>query len=368
MANVISVTALNRYVKSILESDAVLTDIALRGEVSNFTNHYKTGHFYFTLKDEKCAVKAVMFRSYAQQLSFVPENGMRVIVRCRVSLFERDGAFQVYVEDLFPDGLGAMQMAFEQLKARLEREGLFAPEHKKPLPRHPRRIGLVTSRTGAAIQDILNVTRRRCPGMEFVLCPVNVQGAEAAPGIVRAIQVLGARDDIDVIIVARGGGSREDLWVFNDEAIARAAYACRVPLVSAIGHEIDFCILDFVADLRAPTPSAAAELATPDMWGELAFLCRLHASIQKSMQKNLSCAIMKFGRQVIAAPCAGRPIRPGGKGNAFVHWRQRCVKKFTGVCRFPAKHFLTTLRWPIRWTLTPCWRADMPWCKVEKTE
>lgn len=287
MANVISVTALNRYVKSILESDAVLTDIALRGEVSNFTNHYKTGHFYFTLKDEKCAVKAVMFRSYAQQLSFVPENGMRVIVRCRVSLFERDGAFQVYVEDLFPDGLGAMQMAFEQLKARLEREGLFAPEHKKPLPRHPRRIGLVTSRTGAAIQDILNVTRRRCPGMEFVLCPVNVQGAEAAPGIVRAIQVLGARDDIDVIIVARGGGSREDLWVFNDEAIARAAYACRVPLVSAIGHEIDFCILDFVADLRAPTPSAAAELATPDMWGELAFLCRLHASIQKSMQKKL---------------------------------------------------------------------------------
>ena len=140
MANVISVTALNRYVKSILESDAVLTDIALRGEVSNFTNHYKTGHFYFTLKDEKCAVKAVMFRSYAQQLSFVPENGMRVIVRCRVSLFERDGAFQVYVEDLFPDGLGAMQMAFEQLKARLEREGLFAPEHKKPLPRHPRRM------------------------------------------------------------------------------------------------------------------------------------------------------------------------------------------------------------------------------------
>lgn len=294
MANVISVTALNRYVKSILESDAVLTDIALRGEVSNFTNHYKTGHFYFTLKDEKCAVKAVMFRSYAQQLSFVPENGMRVIVRCRVSLFERDGAFQVYVEDLFPDGLGAMQMAFEQLKARLEREGLFAPEHKKPLPRHPRRVGLVTSKTGAAIQDILNVTRRRCPAMEFVLCPVNVQGAEAAPGIVRAIQALGARSDIDVIIVARGGGSREDLWVFNDEAIARAAYACRVPLVSAIGHEIDFCILDFVADLRAPTPSAAAELVAPDLWGEFSTLCRLHANIQKSMQKKLALCYNKM--------------------------------------------------------------------------
>ena len=294
MANVISVTALNRYVKSILESDAVLTDIALRGEVSNFTNHYKTGHFYFTLKDEKCAVKAVMFRSYAQQLSFVPENGMRVIVRCRVSLFERDGAFQVYVEDLFPDGLGAMQMAFEQLKARLEREGLFAPEHKKPLPRHPRRVGLVTSKTGAAIQDILNVTRRRCPAMEFVLCPVNVQGAEAAPGIVRAIQALGARSDIDVIIVARGGGSREDLWVFNDEAIARAAYACRVPLVSAIGHEIDFCILDFVADLRAPTPSAAAERVAPDLWCEFSALCRLHANIQKSMQNKLALCYNKM--------------------------------------------------------------------------
>ena len=200
----------------------------------------------------------------------------------------------MYVEDLFPDGLGAMQMAFEQLKARLEREGLFAPEHKKPLPRHPRRVGLVTSKTGAAIQDIRNVTRRRCPAMEFVLCPVNVQGAEAAPGIVRAIQALGARSDIDVIIVARGGGSREDLWVFNDEAIARAAYACRVPLVSAIGHEIDFCILDFVADLRAPTPSAAAELVAPDLWGEFSALCRLHANIPKSMQKKLALCYNKM--------------------------------------------------------------------------
>ncbi len=288
MANVISVTALNRYVKSVLDSDIVLTDIALRGEVSNFTNHYKTGHFYFTLKDEKCSVKAVMFRSYAQQLSFVPENGMRVIVRCRVSLFERDGSFQVYVEDMFPDGLGAMQMAFEQLKARLEKEGLFAPEHKRPLPSHPKRVGLITSKTGAAIQDILNVTRRRCPDMNFVLCPVNVQGADAAGGIVKAFNVLNARDDLDVIIVARGGGSKEDLWVFNDESIARAAYACHVPVVSAIGHEIDFCILDFVADLRAPTPSAAAELVMPDLWAELHTMYKMHANIQKSMQKKVN--------------------------------------------------------------------------------
>ena len=287
MANVITVTALNRYVKTLLERDSVLTDVALRGEISNFTNHYKTGHFYFSLKDEQCSVKAVMFRRDAQNLAFMPQNGMRVIVRCRISLFERDGAFQVYVEDLFPDGLGAMQMAFEQLKARLEREGLFAPEHKKPLPRHPRRVGLVTSKTGAAIQDILNVTRRRCPAMEFVLCPVNVQGAEAAPGIVRAIQALGARSDIDVIIVARGGGSREDLWVFNAEVIARAAFACKTPLISAIGHEIDYTILDFVADQRAPTPSAAAELAVPDREEQWNILQNLQQNISENMQKRL---------------------------------------------------------------------------------
>lgn len=301
MANVISVTALNRYVKSILDSDAVLTDIALRGEVSNFTNHYKTGHFYFTLKDEKCAVKAVMFRSYAQQLSFVPENGMRVIVRCRVSLFERDGSFQVYVEDMFPDGLGAMQMAFEQLKARLEKEGLFAPEHKRPLPSHPTCVGLITSKTGAAIQDILNVTRRRCPGMQLILCPVNVQGAQAAAGIAKALRTLDARHDLDVIIVARGGGSKEDLWVFNDESIARAAYACHVPVVSAIGHEIDFCILDFVADLRAPTPSAAAELVMPDLWAELHTMYKLHANIQKSMQKKVDLCYNELRK---AATCS----------------------------------------------------------------
>lgn len=287
MANVITVSALNRYVKTLLDRDPVLTDIALRGEISNFTHHYKTGHFYFSLKDEQCAVKAVMFRRDAQELAFLPQNGMRVIVRCRVSLFERDGAFQVYVEDMFPDGVGAMQLAFDQLKEKLAREGLFAPERKKPLPAMPRCVGLVTSKTGAALQDILNVTRRRYPVARFLLAPVSVQGAEAAPQIRQAIERLDKSGRVDVIIVARGGGSREDLWVFNDEGIARAAFACKTPVVSAIGHEIDFSILDFVADLRAPTPSAAAELVMPDLAGKLQGSRAVYAEIRRMLLGRL---------------------------------------------------------------------------------
>lgn len=286
MADVITVTALNRYVKTLLDCDDVLCDLALRGEISNFV-HHRSGHFYFSLKDSQCAVKAVMFQRYAQQIAFLPQNGMRVIVRCRVSLFERDGAFQVYVDDMFPDGVGAMQLAFDQLKEKLEREGLFAPEHKRPLPAAPRCVGLVTSRTGAALQDILNVTRRRYPVAHFLLAPVTVQGNEAAPEIADAITRLGRSGRVDVIIVARGGGSREDLWVFNSEGIARAAYACPVPVVSAIGHEIDFSILDFVADLRAPTPSAAAELVMPDLGGKMRETMQIYANIAKEMKNRL---------------------------------------------------------------------------------
>lgn len=288
MANVITVTALNGYVKTLLERDPVLTDnIAIRGEISNFTNHFKTGHLYFSLKDETCAVKAVMFRTNAKDLAFVPQNGMRVIVRCRISLFERDGTFQIYAEDMFPDGIGAMQLAFEQLKEKLDKEGLFSPVHKKPLPAYPHCVGLVTSKTGAALQDILNVTRRRYPMARFLLAPVTVQGNEAAPGIAKAIRLLDQNSEVDVIIVARGGGSREDLWVFNHEQIARAAFACETPLVSAIGHEIDFCILDFVADLRAPTPSAAAELVMPDIAAQQKNLYRIYTNICKEMQTKM---------------------------------------------------------------------------------
>lgn len=265
MADIITVSALNKYVRSILESDPVLTDIAIRGEISNFNRNYKTGHCYFSLKDDKAGVKAVMFRSDAQELAFAPENGMQVVARGRISLYERDGAFQIYVDSLFMDGEGAAQQAFLQLKERLEREGLFDPTLKKPLPRWPRNIGLVTSKTGAALQDILHVSQRRYPLVRYTLAPVAVQGQQAVPGLVDAVERLGKMPGIDLIIVARGGGSAEDLWVFNSEDLARAVFACRVPVVSAIGHEIDFTILDFVADLRAPTPSAAAELALPDM-------------------------------------------------------------------------------------------------------
>lgn len=303
MSNVITVSALNRYVKQLLESDAVLTDIALRGEITNFV-HHKSGHFYFSLRDEQCSVKAVMFRGNASQLAFEPQNGMRVIVQCRISLFERDGAFQVYAEHLVPDGVGAMQLAFDQLKAKLEKEGLFDEAHKKPLPAEPKCVGLVTSKTGAAIQDIFNVTRRRWPAAHFLLAPVIVQGNEAADQIADAIRALDVSGRVDVIIVARGGGSKEDLWVFNDEKIARAAYACQTPLVSAVGHEIDFSILDFVADLRAPTPSAAAELVMPDSQHKVKEICILCTNIRKEMQKRFVMCYNENNRYVQQIPAA----------------------------------------------------------------
>ncbi len=288
MAEIITVTALNRYVRSLLESNPVLSDLALRGEIQNFV-HHRSGHFYFSLKDENCSVKAVMFRSNAARLSFEPENGMRVIVRCRVSLYDRDGAFQVYVEDLFPDGIGAAQMAFEQLKARLQQEGLFAPESKKPIPRFPKKIGLVTSKSGAAMHDILSVAQRRWPAARFLLAHAGVQGREAEEELVRALQALDQGGKVDVIIIARGGGSREDLWVFNGEKLARAVYRCRTPVVSAVGHEIDYTILDFVADLRAATPTAAAELVLPDRNALRARLdaIRENARLQVSRRLNL---------------------------------------------------------------------------------
>ena len=285
MAEVITVTALNRYVKTLLDRNDVLYDLALRGEIANFVQNAKSGHCYFSLRDGQCSVKAVMFRSDAQRLAFRPQEGMRVVVRCRVTLYERDGAFQAYVNAMFPDGIGEAQLALEQLKAKLQAEGLFASEHKKQLPAFPERIGLVTSRTGAALQDIKNVMVRRWPAVRLILCPVNVQGFEAAEEIAAAIGRLD-RLGVDEIIVARGGGSREDLWVFNAEIIARAAYRCKTPLISAIGHEIDYTILDFVADCRAPTPSAAAELAVPDREALQRHLWEIEGNMHENMQKR----------------------------------------------------------------------------------
>lgn len=287
MAEVISVSALNRYVKALFDANDTLFDLALRGEIANFVRNARSGHCYFTLRDEACSVKAVMFRSDASRLAFRPEEGMRVVVRCRATLYERDGAFQLYVTEMFPDGIGAAQLALEQLKAKLEKEGLFDAAHKKTLPAFPVCIGIVTSKTGAALQDIRNVISRRWPAAKLLLCPVTVQGFEAAQQVADAIQVLDRRKDVDEIIVARGGGSREDLWVFNAEVIARAAFRCRKPLISAIGHEIDYTILDFVADQRAPTPSAAAELAVPDRAEQERILQNLQQNIRKNMQNRL---------------------------------------------------------------------------------
>ena len=287
MAEVVSVSELNHYVKMLLDANDALFDLALRGEIANFVQNARSGHCYFTLRDEACSVKAVMFHTDARRLVFRPEEGMRVVVRCRVTLYERDGAFQVYVNEMFPDGIGAAQLALEQLKAKLEQEGLFAAEHKKPLPQYPKCIGLVTSKTGAALQDIRNVIGRRWPAVKLLLCPVTVQGFEAAQQVAAAITRLDKSGKVDEIIVARGGGSREDLWVFNAEVIARAAFRCKTPLISAIGHEIDYTILDFVADQRAPTPSAAAELAVPDREELLGQLNNFRENIHKNMQNRL---------------------------------------------------------------------------------
>lgn len=261
---VVSVGQLNRYVRMILERDEKLAQIYISGEISNFTHHYQSGHMYMSLKDETAVVKAVMFRGHASKLVFKPENGMKVIVRARVSLYETGGTFQIYIEEMQPDGVGALQIAFEQLKKKLEAEGLFDDSRKKPLPPYPTRVGVITSPTGAAVRDIFNVLGRRFPLARVVFCPVLVQGEGAAASVADAIERFNAMGAADVLIVGRGGGSIEDLWAFNEEEVARAVAASAIPVISAVGHETDFTICDFVADLRAPTPSAAAELAVPD--------------------------------------------------------------------------------------------------------
>ncbi len=294
MADVISVSALNAYVKTLLESDYVLTDVGIRGEISNFTRHSKTGHCYFTIKDEKCNVKVVMFRSYASRVNFEPENGLSVILRGQITLYEQQGTFQINADSMFLDGVGAIQEAFERLKEKLEKQGLFDMKHKKMLPEFPRCVGLITSKTGAAIQDIFNVTKRRNPNAHFLLAPTNVQGDSAATEIVNAIKILDATNRCDVIIIARGGGSKEDLWVFNSEDIAHAAFNCTTPIVSAIGHEIDFSILDFVADLRAPTPSAAAEIVMPNMEDELDNLNKGFENIRNCVLNHIDMCYNKL--------------------------------------------------------------------------
>ncbi len=262
--NPISVTELNKYIKKKIDGDEVLNNVLVKGEISNYKHHY-TGHLYFTLKDENSLIKCIMFKSYAANLKFEPKDGMKVTLFGTVSVFERDGVYQIYCKAMQEDGLGSLYKAYEEMKARLEKEGLFDPAHKKKIPLMPKCIGVLTSNTGAVIRDIINVSTRRNPNVYIKLLPVPVQGAGAAEKIAEAIKSMNEKNLADVIIVARGGGSLEDLWPFNEEIVARAIYDSKLPVISAVGHETDFTIADFVADLRAPTPSAAAELAVPNI-------------------------------------------------------------------------------------------------------
>lgn len=261
---ILTVTQLNSYAKSIIEQDINLNNVFVVGEISNYVDHYRSGHLYMSIKDEQSVISAVMFSSNALKLKFKPENGMSVIVRGRVSIYERDGRYEFYIDDMQPDGVGALSLAFEQMKEKLSKAGLFDSEHKKFIPQYPQKIGVISSPTGAAVQDILNVLGRRFPIADIIFAGVQVQGESAAPSICKALYEMN-RTDVDVIIIARGGGSAEDLWPFNDEKLAYAIYNSDIPIISGVGHETDFTICDFVADLRAPTPSAAAELAVPDI-------------------------------------------------------------------------------------------------------
>lgn len=284
---ILSVSELTRRVKEILEADPVLRTVWVKGEISNF-KHHSSGHMYFTLKDEKSRLKCVMFRTRNAALRFRPEDGLTVIAGGAIGVYEVAGEYQLYVDELYPAGQGALHLAFEQLKRKLESEGLFDPARKRPLPFLPRTVGVVTSPTGAAIRDILSVLRRRFPGVDIVLAPAQVQGEGGPASVIRGIRLLNERDDVDVLIVGRGGGSLEELWTFNDEGVARAIAASRIPVISAVGHETDFTIADFVADRRAPTPSAAAEMAVPERAALLAQLSSVRERLGRALEKQLS--------------------------------------------------------------------------------
>lgn len=303
----LSVTQINEYLKMLLDGDRVLSSIYVRGEISNF-KLYSSGHAYFTLKDETGQLKAVMFRSYASKLKFYPTDGMRVIAHGRVSVYEASGQYQLYVDDMQPDGAGALALRYEQLRRKLESEGLFDTARKKPLPEMPMRIGVITSPSGAAVHDIRNVLGRRFPCAEMLLFPSAVQGAEAPEQLRLGIEFFGMTNLCDVIIIGRGGGSAEDLWAFNDEALARAIAACPIPVISAVGHESDFTICDFVADRRAPTPSAAAELAVPDGSDLQAQLLLIGARMGGAVSNRLAQE-KRMLQQIAASAVFARPER-----------------------------------------------------------
>lgn len=301
----LSVSELNARIKGLIESDPVLGSVYVRGELSNY-KVYPSGHHYFTLKDAESSLRCVMFRSAASKLRFRPESGMRVTAWGRVAVYPRDGAYQLYCEGLMPEGAGDLQVAYEQLKAKLAEEGLFDPAHKKPIPRYPERIAVITSSAGAAVHDIIRVLRKRWPVAKVVLLPVRVQGVEAPPEIAGALRYANKYRVADVIITGRGGGSIEDLWAFNDERVARAIYASELPVISAVGHEPDVTIADFVADLRAATPSNAAELVAPDM-SELrdalrSAAARLDQAVDRGLSQRRAALTELSSRRVMQSP------------------------------------------------------------------
>lgn len=306
MAQMLTVTELNDYLKMLMDGNPLLGNVLVRGEISNFTNHYKTGHFYFSLKDEGALVRAVMFRMNASRLRFMPENGMKVILHGRVSVFPRDGQYQIYADDMQPDGVGALYLAYEQLRRKLESEGLFDAARKRKVPRFPKRIGIITSPTGAAVRDMIQILGRRYPAAEILLYPALVQGSDAPRSLIAGLSLFASHVPVDLIIIGRGGGSAEDLFAFNHEELARCVAASPVPVISAVGHETDFTICDFVADLRAPTPSAAAELAVPDVMelrrSLLGAAQSLHTSIGRALAERRATLAALAGKEALRSP------------------------------------------------------------------
>ena len=283
-----TVSQLNEYMKTLIDSSPVLSNVCIVGEISNFTNHYKTGHLYFTLKDENSLVKAVMFRTYTGKLRFVPKDNMKVLVYGRISVFARDGVYQLYAEDMEQFGVGDLYLKFEELKKKLSALGMFDEEYKKPLPRFPKRIGIITSPEAAAVADMKNILTRRYPLCEIHIYPALVQGPGAPKELCDGIVHFDNDPECDCIIIGRGGGSIEDLWAFNDEILAKTIFACKTPVISAVGHETDFTICDFVADRRAPTPSAAAEIAVPDIQDLKHRLTMISSSLKTRMGEIIS--------------------------------------------------------------------------------
>lgn len=304
---VLTVSQVNTYIKALLDEIPQIRNVYISGEISNF-KHYPSGHMYFTLKDSKSQLKCVMFSSDNYKLRFAPENGMKVICFGQIGVYERDGVYQLYVRDMQVEGIGSLTVAFEQLKEKLDKEGLFSTAYKKPIPKYPMKIGVATSDMGAAVEDIKNILSRRFPMCEVVIVPTVVQGDAAPKDIVSSVEFLDSMGDIDTIIFGRGGGSLEDLWAFNTEEVARAVFKCKTPIISAVGHETDFTICDFVADLRAPTPSAAAELAVPDAENEMIMIQNIDATLDTCINSLIQKREEKLNRIKSESSLAGMDV------------------------------------------------------------